>query len=303
MDKQPGKRPGSPHKGAKSAIASHGGPGLVRPRTRFQASQFIRFLLRNESTHLSSADRSRLASTIRIAVVPELVQRHENDLPVFGQGDVVEIDLDGLVALLLDRDNNSFRQFQKEMDLLREAPAHVFDQFVRLVIDRIGGMWNEDTAGFYEVTLAAARLQTLVHEKIQQASTRVSRERQARRILLARVSEDEHTLGLLVVTACFQEAGWEVIGGTDLACGPGMFRELAQSSYSVLGLSVGVAIEAERLNKIIAKARSVSAKSGLGICVGGPAFTADRERLARVAADFVATDALSAVRNAEARLG
>ncbi len=305
MDKDRGK-PSMPSAGTKPAMAHLHGPAVVRLSPRMRSGRYVRYFLKDNSTPIAPAlspiQRSRLESTIRIAVVPELVHRHENDPPVLTQDDLVEIDIDGMVSLLLDRDAGSFRMFQEEIELLREAPAHVFDQFVRSVIGRVGDMWNDDTAGFYEVTLAAARLQTFVHEKVQQASARVAREQPSRRILLAKVSGEEHTLGLLVVTACFQEAGWEVSGGAELVCGNRMFRTLADGNFSVLGLSVGISVELDKLNAIIKKARSMSANPGIGICVGGPALIADRDRFSSVGADFVATDALTAVKSAEARI-
>jgi methanogenic corrinoid protein MtbC1 len=303
MEKGQGKRPA----GLSPAVdglpfSSHGiGLGGYRRGRELRAGRYIRYVRDEDSRRLTPQERSTLANTICVSVVPELVLRHGNDPLPFGPDDIVEIDVDGLVSLLLDRDTNAFKLFQSEMELLRDAPAHVCDQFVRSVISRVGEMWTDDTAGFYEVTLAAARLQTFVREKVQQAASRQSRE-QSRRILLAKVSGEEHTLGLLVVTACFQEAGWEVSGGSELSCGAQMFRALSDSNFAVLGLSVGVSVETDNLAAIIAKARSVSANRHMGICLGGPALMADRDRFAGLNVDFVATDALSAVKSAEAQV-
>jgi hypothetical protein len=81
-----------------------------------------------------------------------------------------------------------------------------------------------------------------------------------------------------------------------------MFRALADSRFAVLGLSVGVSVETENLAAIIAKARAVSANKDMGICLGGPALMADRDRFSGLNVDFVATDALSAVKSAEAQV-
>ncbi len=304
MDKGQGKRPaGLSPVGNGIPFGSHAiGLGGYRRGRELRAGRYIRYVRDEENRRLTPNERSTLANTISVSVVPELILRHGNDPLPFGPDDIVEIDVDGLVSLLLDRDNDAFKLFQAEMELLRDAPAHVCDQFVRTVISRVGEMWTDDTAGFYEVTLAAARLQTFVREKVQQAATRQAREQQSRRILLAKVSGEEHTLGLLVVTACFQEAGWEVSGGSELACGAQMFRALADNNFAVLGLSVGVSVETGNLAAIIAKARSVSANKNMGICLGGPALMADRERFVGLDVDFVATDALSAVKSAEARV-
>jgi methanogenic corrinoid protein MtbC1 len=309
MDKGQGKRPaGLSPAGDGLPFSSHatglGGISLggYRRGRELRAGRYIRYVRDEEHRRLTPAERSTLANTISVSVVPELMLRHGNEPLPFGPEDTVEIDVDGLVSLLLNRDNDAFKLFQSEMELLRDAPAHVCDQFVRSVISRVGEMWSDDTAGFYEVTLAAARLQSFVREKVQQAATRQSREQQSRRILLAKVSGDELTLGLLVVTACFQEAGWEVSGGTELSCGSQMFRALADSNFAVLGLSVGVSVETDNLAAIIAKARSVSANRHMGICLGGPALMADRDRFAGLNVDFVATDALSAVKSAEAQV-
>ena len=304
MEKGQGKRPdGSSHPGDGLPFGSQAiGQGGYRRGREMRVGRYIRYVRGEEERRLTRSERSTLANTISVSVVPELIMRHGNDPLPFGPDDIVEIDVDGLVTLLLDRDTSSFKLFQNEMELLRDAPAHVCDQFVRTVISRVGEMWTDDTAGFYEVTLAAARLQTFVREKVQQAEARQAREQQSRRILLAKVSGEEHTLGLLVVTACFQEAGWEVSGGSELTCGAQMFRALADNDFAVLGLSVGVSVETGSLAAIIAKARSVSANRDIGICLGGPALMADRDRFIGLNVDFVATDALSAVRNAEARV-
>lgn len=151
MDKDRGKQPSMPSVGTRSAMVP--ASGIFRLSPRLRSGRFVRYFLKDNAVQLppllSPAQRSRLESTIRIAVVPELVHRHENDPPVLTQDDMVEIDIDGMVSLLLDRDASSFKLFQEEIDLLREAPAHVFDQFVRSVISRVGDMWNDDTAGFY----------------------------------------------------------------------------------------------------------------------------------------------------------
>jgi methanogenic corrinoid protein MtbC1 len=270
----------------------------------FRQGKYIRFSRAAEVPHLTDAERAKLASTIRISVVPELKHRiagnaaNNEDSHAF-----VEIDLDGLVRTLLDREQDSFKNFLHDMDLLRDAPAHVCDQLVRSLITRVGEMWSDDTTGFYEVTLAAARLQTFLRERVQQGAAGKPAEPKSRRIMLAKISGEEHTLGLLVVTACFQEAGWEVSGGAELEIGPRLFRELERERYGMLGLSVGVSVDIPELSALITKARKVSRNGDLGVCIGGPALMTDRDRFQGLDVDFIATDALSAVQNAEACLG
>jgi hypothetical protein len=104
----------------------------------------------------------------------------------------------------------------------------------------------------------------------------------------------------MVVTACLQEGGWEVTGGAELECGPGMYSRLARDRYGILGLSVSVSVEPAELALIIEKARAASKNPRLGVCLGGPAIMTDGERFAGMDVDFVATDALTAVRSAEA---
>ncbi len=281
-------------------------PADARGRSQgsFRQGRYIRFSRASEVAHLTDDDRAKLASKIQISVVPELKHRiagHAN--PNDESHSFVEIDLDGLVRTLLDREQDSFKHFLSEMDVLRDTPTHVCDQLVRSVITRVGEMWSDDTTGFYEVTLAAARLQTFLRERVQQVSAGKPVEPKSRRIMLAKISGEEHTLGLLVVTACFQEAGWEVSGGAELEIGPRLFRELERERYGMLGLSVGVSVDIPELSALITKARRVSRNQNLGICIGGPALMTDRDRFQSLEVDFMATDALSAVQNAEACLG
>ncbi len=271
---------------------------------KIRAGKFIRFSRVELPSQLTASDRTILRDTIRMAVVPQLVSRMmpEQQVEDLSHEGIVEIDLDGLARLLLDRSQESFELFRQEMDVLRDAPAVVFDKFVRTVLGRVGEMWTQDNAGFYEVTLASARLQAVIREKIMQARSAPKTAPASRRILLAKVSGEEHTLGLMVVTACFQEAGWEVSGGAELACGTQMFKTLSEAPFSILGLSVSVSVDEAKLAKIIRKAKSVSANRNLGICLGGPAVMADNRRFDQLDVDFIALDALSAVRHAEERL-
>jgi len=295
-----GGMPGRSPESMESTAGMFSGSNTGSPK-RVRQSRFIRYSAGRDVSHLTDVDRKKLTSTIQISVVPELKQRiGDSAKPHKEEAEFVEIDLDGLVSILLDREPASFGHFLNELEPLKDVPSHVCDQLVRSVITRVGEMWTQDTTGFYEVTLAAARLQTFLRERLQNTVPGRMSGAGTRKILLAKVSGSEHTLGLMVVTACFQEAGWEVTGGAELECGPGMYNRLSRDRYGILGLSVSVSVEPAELAQIIEKARAASKNPRLGVCLGGPAIMTDGARFAGMDVDFVATDALTAVRSAEA---
>lgn len=250
---------------------------------------------------LTAEDRAALEKSISASVIPELLERvgRGGIVPNEPSPDSGPFDIDSMLLRLLDRDAHAYQLLLAEFERLDFSASEFLEGPVREMAVRLGMMWSDDRLGFYEVTLAVARLQTFVWELVQRKASDVQRVPHPKRILLARVSGEEHTLGLLVVTACFQEEGWEVSGGVDLETGPRMLDKLSRESFAVLGVSASGAVDPGRLRAIVQEARRSSANARIGICVGGPDISLNSENYHQVDADFLARDAVSAIKVAE----
>lgn len=258
------------------------------------------------SRPLDDLERQSLERAIAASVIPELKNRlsaarpSEQPAP---QGVAAPFDTERMLMHLLDRDARAYHHLTAEFDRLECSAAAFLEGPVRELATRLGTMWSEEQVGFFEVTLAVARLQTFVSEMVQRRDHEADRKANADSILLARMPGDEHTLGLLVVSACFQEDGWEVFGGVDLELGQAALAALAERRFTALGVSVSSRCDVDYLKEYIRRGKEVSVNPKLAICVGGPDTVLHRPLYSALGADVVADDAISALRAARKLTG
>ncbi|PWS39015.1 hypothetical protein DFH01_07155 [Falsiroseomonas bella] len=166
---------------------------------------------------------------------------------------------------------------------------------------RLGEMWSEDRCDFTSVTVGLCCLQQLVLENSHAFEPRRGRHGGVRRILLAPVPGEQHSLGLLIVGEFFRRQGWEVISGTGASA-----REIVATTrkqwFSMVGFSLTCDSRVEALAALIHDIRRATRNPGLGVMVGGLPFAERPELAALVGADATATDGQQAVLKAETLL-
>lgn len=162
----------------------------------------------------------------------------------------------------------------------------------------LGDMWLVDHCSFSQVTLGLWRIHGLMHETSPAfhaaAATRHPGDRSERRILLASLPGQQHTLGLSLLSEFFRRDGWIAL------CIPSPEPGLTQSTLSthwfdVFGLSASMDSEIDDLEKTIRAARKTSQNPRLTVLVGGPLLLRRPELCAMVGADGVAADAPTAL--------
>lgn len=249
----------------------------------------------------SAERRNVLASVVRKQVIPQLEREHRRRIADAEREQSAKYDrqIVWLVTALLKDDQQDITDFV----VARQRESVDFTTLYRNILapaaQRLGVMWCDDDVSFMQVTLATARLQSLVHEFSAAETSRTSAGVPHHSILLARAAHEEHTLGLLIVASCFNLAGWHVSGGADVQSDETLFRRLQDREFDVLGLSVGSHNTVESLAETVAEARRRSRNRSVKIGLGGPAVLHDPELHNAVGADFAASDGMQAVNRAE----
>ncbi len=158
----------------------------------------------------------------------------------------------------------------------------------------LGDLWLVDHCSFSQVTLGLWRINGLMHEMSPSFhasdTTPHPHGRSERRILLASLPGQQHTLGLSVLAEFFRRDGWIAL------CIPSPEPGLTQSTLSahwfdVFGLSASMDSEVDDLEKTIRAARKTSKNPRLTVLVGGPLLLRRPELCDMIGADGTAADA------------
>ena len=201
------------------------------------------------------------------------------------------------LALLAARGNERALQAALAAELHR---GHPVEEILGPTAAALGAFWEQDELNFSEVTMATARLQRW-HRGQGDRIANAHRDRPARRILLATVPGEQHSLGLSLVASTFHEAGWAVEGGPGLSAAQ-LRAQLRMHWFDVLGLSLNTERALAPLATMIEDFR-VQSKNGALLVVVGGGLVKQRPDLANaLAVDAVFTAAQGAPETLLARL-
>ncbi|WP_161992679.1 cobalamin B12-binding domain-containing protein [Aureimonas leprariae] len=164
----------------------------------------------------------------------------------------------------------------------------------------IGERWIADENDFLQVTVALARIQQ-IFSRLAADSPAAVRPDAARRLLLAPAPGEQHGFGLVVVEDAFARAGWTVdrCGGGDAER---LIRKAAAGDYLAVGVSIGSERWLPALRSVAERLRAGSRRGSVVLMAGGSAAVRHPQEVLDLGFDFVATDASSGVRLAEAFL-
>lgn len=154
----------------------------------------------------------------------------------------------------------------------------------------LGILWEEDEVDFLEVTLGLGRMQRVVRELGHRMAAQSAMSEDAGQAFLCGMPEEQHSLGLAMVAEFFVADGWGVTVGPPLGA-EDVLHEVSAHWYDVIGLSAGVSERIPRITDMIRRIREASLNADLAVLVGGRAFIAFPELIAKVGADASAPDA------------
>jgi methanogenic corrinoid protein MtbC1 len=157
---------------------------------------------------------------------------------------------------------------------------------------RLGQRWEDDTASFFEVTVATGHLQELLR-RVESTAPPFVGAFSAPEVLLVTPEGDDHTFGALLFQAVLRIRGWGVIPRPPFL--PGLEAPLGRERLAVLGISIGSRRTLRTAKGMIARARRIAANPALVVLAGGPLISVEPEAASELGADGAAGDAEEAL--------
>lgn len=207
-----------------------------------------------------------------------------------------------LAEALVQPDPRGHREMIEELQR-SDIPMHTLAiHLFSPVAAQLGRLWCDDETDFIQVAVASTRLGMIVNHLSQNRSQTIRDRQRARRVLLARTQGAMHTIGVSIVASCFRDMGWDVDGGADLELDDNLYMRLSNSSYALLGISVGRVDEVNECAEAVRRVQSIRALHRMKIAVGGPAVMKHPVAFSGIGADMVAKSALEVMQLAD-RIG
>lgn len=241
--------------------------------------------------------RALLRRVLVESVVPRLVDQHGHAL--HPPRTVQASDVDALTRLAIADDWTGCLDC---VHALQDAGIGID----RLCLDllgpaarRLGDLWNRDECDFVQVTNGLWRIEMLLLDLGSDAPVEAGTRGVApHRVMLVKARGQDHSLGLRMVSEFFRRSGWTVWFEPG-ASHDTLIETVHDTPFDVIGLSLGSVDHAAALADLVGELRAASMNARVKVMVGGPTLGAHPELMARIGADFAATDARQAVDSAE----
>lgn len=178
------------------------------------------------------------------------------------------------------------------------APEALFIELIAPTARRLGDKWTDDECDFVDVTMGLWRLQQVLRTIALWAPPAPGWHPRGSKALFTSMPGDQHSLGTLIISECFQRGGWEV----ETLIEPqqsDIFQAISTTSFDVIGLTVTTDFYIGEVPKLLTAMRSVSCNPNMAIMIGGPALGYDPRRARDLGADGTAPDASAALKLAD----
>jgi MerR family transcriptional regulator, light-induced transcriptional regulator len=245
---------------------------------------------------------AQLTQFIRRQVIPRLAVAH--GLPQKSKQPSVVVQKPSIESLRALADlaiREDFSAVVAYVEALVERGVPIEDAYLEWLAPaarQMGCDWESDRTDFSSVTIGMWKLQQAMHALSPTFLKDTLTIKSPRRILLASVPGEQHTMGLFMVSEFFRRGGWDV--WSEL---PSNYEDIVGKArgewFDLIGLSVGGDHKLEALTQAIAALRRASRNAEVLIMLGGPILVSNPEIAVAVGADFAAGDARHAVARAE----
>lgn len=302
-----GDKYGGPPKGTvepPSRVAGKSGPSTGDPRLSSLEHRILESAIRSAVPRLVEAAHKEFVTDVQDDKVPPEIDFHlhpeldpkARELPGTEKAITYRA---ALSQVLIQPDPRGHREMIEELQR-SDIPMHTLAiHLFSPVAAQLGRLWCNDETDFIQVAVASTRLGMIVNHLSQNRSQTMRDRQRARRVLLARTQGAMHTIGVSIVASCFRDMGWDVDGGADLELDDNLYMRLSNSSYALLGISVGRVDEVEECAEAIRRVQSNRALSRMKIAVGGPAVMKNPVAFGAIGADMVAKSALEVMQLAD----
>lgn len=242
---------------------------------------------------------TRLLDVVEAEIIPRLMHAHPTSRKdAQRMATIRPAQVEVFARALLERSPEAARALLTAHLEQGVALEHVFLDLFTAAAQLLGQWWESDHCNFSQVTLCLSRMQAMLHElspSFQAGSGGARLDRAGeRRILMATLPGQQHTMGLSILSEFFRREGWVVLAIP--APEPGLIQAtLSTHWFDVFALSASQDAEIEDLVSTIKAARKTSQNPRMAIMVGGPLFLRRPELALPLGADGVSNDAREAL--------
>ena len=250
----------------------------------------------------SQSTRATIEETIRNEAIPRLLLSRKNlntdQTPSFSNSILPDRELIlEFLDLVRTSDMDVLLGFIGRLQLNGMCIESVWLDMLAPVARILGEMWENDECDFLEVTVCTWRLHLILRSTSLPDQSVEAMRAPNRRILVASLPGEQHSLGLALVEACLRRAGWHVWSWPGAS-----YRDLIglvrSEWFSIVGISSSDTERMDEMARTVRGVRKSSLNKTLGVLVGGPAFTQTPELATRVGAHAAASDGRHAVQQA-----
>ncbi len=208
--------------------------------------------------------------------------------------EISDADVDLFADLSITGEAHSLLQIL-DAYLVKGMPVEtIYIQLLAPAARKLGTYWEDDSLDFVAVTMGLWRIQEVLRELTVRVPPKSRQTYGHRSALFAPMPGEQHSLGTLMVSECFQRAGWE----TEVLVEPTQSEftsKFADCHFDLIGLTVSCDSSTASLANIVKTIKVVSCNPRIRIMLGGTAINNRPELVADCGADGTATDAVQAV--------
>jgi MerR family transcriptional regulator, light-induced transcriptional regulator len=248
-------------------------------------------------------DLSRLLENL---VIPKLIANRDElgsrlDLAALSQADdtsrqrlITSDDVEEFTQLSLTGEAHVLLDFVDNCLTTGSSVETIYVDLLAPAARRLGEYWEEDSEDFVGVTMGLWRIQEILRELTLRIPPKSRPGHGQRSALFSAVPGEQHSFGTLMVSECFQRAGWD----TDALIEPTQSElngKLAKRHYDLVGLTVSRDCSTASLSRLINTIKAVSSNPNIRVLIGGRVVNEQPDLVEECGADATASDAPSAV--------
>jgi methanogenic corrinoid protein MtbC1 len=195
--------------------------------------------------------------------------------------------LQRLCGAVRSGDSDAMAEVLADLTEARVSPQAISERYISEAARRLGDAWNDDTAGFAEVTIAMSRLQCLLRD-LERDTCSYPATSDLPAALVVLPEGESHTLGAMVLAGQLRRRGVSVrlSAGLPTAELCALFEE---QSYDMVLVSWASGETLDSLRKLVISIR-LCMDCDASIVVGGATLSTIEDVEAQTGADFATCD-------------
>ncbi len=170
------------------------------------------------------------------------------------------------LKLILEGDRMAASGHIKDLAAQGVSIQNIYEHIIKTALYQVGELWESNQVTVAEEHIATSVTESIMNELFYDI---VSRQRQARKVVLGCVETEFHQVGVKMVADIFEMKGWDTyFPGSNVPANE-MIRYIDKQSPDLVALSVSIYSHIPLLEKTL---RLIRQKSDLPVIIGGQAF-------------------------------